>query len=144
MSKLSISAIPVELIDVVWPQCVEHINRVVEKAPEELSLDDIYRRLIVGETLLVTISDKSDIIAVNILERRYLGNGLSALYIPITGGTRMAEWMVDFLDVAKAIAKDLGCKQLRGLAVRKGWMKKLKPMGWQVAYEVIKCDVENE
>lgn len=53
----------------------------------------------------------------------------------------MNEWMDRFLDIVKAIAKDFNCTELRGIAARKGWMRKLKPLGWSEVSTIIKCDV---
>ena len=137
-----ISAVPVTLIDVVWPQCMEHIQRVVEKAHGEITLDSVKARLMTGNSLLITISKGVDIVACNVLEVRVMDSGLRALYIPITGGNDLDQWMPRFLEVAKAIAKDYQCTELRGLAVRKGWMRVLKSHGWEEVHTVIKCNIE--
>lgn len=140
--KYMISAVPVPLIEVVWPQCIEHIQRVVEKAHGEITLESVKARLMTGNSLLVTISKGVEIVACNILEVRVMDSGLRALYIPITGGNDLDKWMPRFLEVAKAIATDYQCTELRGLAVRKGWMRVLKSHGWEEVHTVIKCNIE--
>lgn len=137
-----ISAVPITLVDVVWPQCIEHIQRVVDRAHGEITLDSVKSRLMTGNSLLVTISKGVEIVACNILEVRVMDSGLRALYIPITGGHDLDQWMPRFLEVAKAIGKDYKCKELRGLAVRKGWMRVLKQYNWEEVHTVIKCDIE--
>ena len=141
MDSLNISAIPITLIEVVWDRCVPHISRVVERSHGELSLESVKGTLLSGNSMLITISDGSDIIAVNIVQVRTMDTGLKCLYIPITGGDRLDEWMPRFLEVAKAIGKDLECTELCGLAVRRGWMKKLAPQGWEFVHEVIRCSI---
>lgn len=141
MNKLTIAAVPVEMLGIVWPLAAPHIERVIQKAPDEITMDALYKRVTSSNSLLVVICDGKDVIAANILEVRTFDTGIRSLYIPITGGDRLNEWMVDFLTVCKAIAKDYKCTQLRGLAVRKGWMRKLEPLGWEEVHTVIKCEI---
>jgi hypothetical protein len=42
------------------------------------------------------------------------------------------------LDAEKEIAKSLGCVELRGCAVRNGWLRKLNKTAWQEVHTVIK------
>ena len=141
MSKLIIAAVPHELLGMLWPKAVKHIERVVAKAPDEITIEKLHERLLSGNSMLVVICDEQEVIAANILEVRTFDTGIRSLYIPITGGNRLDEWMEDFLNVCKAIAKDFKCTQLRGLAVRKGWMRKLEPLGWEEVHTVIKCEI---
>ena len=142
--KLRIGAVSSHLVDIVWDQVVPHLERVVKVAHGEITLDSVKDQLIKGDALLITISDGPDIIAVNTLEVRNLSSGLKVLYIPITGGDRMDEWMDEFLKVAQAVAKDFNCTRLRGLAVRKGWMRVLKQHDWHEVHTVIECNLERE
>ena len=63
------------------------------------------------------------------------------LAIPITGGDRLDEWMPEFLELMKHVARDLNCTELRGYASRDGWIRKLKPHGWEIAHTTIRCKV---
>ena len=49
------------------------------------------------------------------------------------------EWAEDFMVILKAAAKGYGCSELRGMAVRKGWMTKLKPLGWEEMFTTVRC-----
>lgn len=139
--KYNISAVPATLIDVVWPNIVDMVREVVKRAHGEITEESVYNKLLSGNTLLITISDGPDIIAINTVEVRTFETGLKALYIPITSGSHLDDWMPDFLEAAKGIARDFGCTELRGIAVRPGWLKKLKKEGWEPVHTVIKCDV---
>lgn len=141
MGKLNISASPPEMVDLIWGRCEAHIQRVVDVAHGEITTESVKARLKAGNSVLVVISEGAEIIACNVVEVRVMDSGLRALYIPITGGDRMSEWMEDFLRVAKAIAKDFNCTELRGLAVRKGWMRVLEKHDWETVHTVIKCEI---
>ena len=144
MSKYIIAAVPATMIELVWDKVTPHIDRVIEVAHGELTRESLFKRLISGNTLLITISLGADIVACNTLEVRTFDSGTKALFIPVVGGYDLDEWMPEFLVIAKAIAKDYECTELRGLAVRPGWTKKLKPHGWENVHMVIKCDLGEE
>ena len=139
IKDLIIAAVPASLIDLVWDRVTPHLQRVIDRAPDDLYMPRIKERLIEGHTLLVTISRGIDIVAVNVLDVKVLDTGKRVLYIPIVGGDELDNWMEDFLKVATAVAKDYNCTELRGMAARRGWMRKLKPYGWEECFTTVRC-----
>jgi hypothetical protein len=144
MSKLIIAAVPITMIDLIFPKCIPHLERVIEKAPDDINLEGIERSFKNGSRMLVTVSEGDQVIACNVLETCTHDTGHKVLYIPITGGDRLDEWMDRFLEIANAIALDLGCHELRGIASRAGWLRMLKAKGhdWYRLHEVVGCKVK--
>tara|TARA_R110000803_G_scaffold210829_1_gene284072 strand:- start:16652 stop:17083 length:432 start_codon:yes stop_codon:yes gene_type:complete len=142
MSDLIIAAVPITLIEVVWPQVMPLFKLVEDKSPEDTSQIETKRRILEGDELLITVSEGSKIVAFNVMTVITTDAGTRCLYIPITGGTRMSEWAERFLSIAKVIAKEHNCTQLRGLACRDGWLRYLKKFGWSEVFTTIKCDIE--
>lgn len=142
MDDIKIAAIPVNLVELIFPKAIPHLERVVEKAPNDVNIDTIKQALLSGSTMMVTISEGDQVIAVNILEATTYPTGHKVLYIPNTGGDRMDEWLDRFMEIAHAIAQDLGCDELRGMACRKGWLRALKEHDWYPIHEVIGCRVK--
>ena len=140
--KLHIVAIPANMIEMLWDKVETHIQSVVNVSHGELTCESSKERAMSGDVLLVAICDGTDIIAVNILEVRVFDSGKKALCIPIVGGSRMSEWKYDFLKYAHQIARDFDCEELRGFAVRKGWLRELKDDGWEEVYTTVSCKVE--
>jgi hypothetical protein len=140
--KYSLAAVPANMIDIIWDKVEPVLDRVVKVSNRELTLDGIKGRCINGKNLLVTVCAGKEIIAVVVLDVVEFESGLRALYIPVVGGENMNEWLADSFEVAKAIAKDFNCTEVRGLSVRKGWMRVLTKMNWQVITTVISCPVE--
>lgn len=139
--NLIIAAVPQTMLDLVWDRVVPHLEKPIALSHGEVTLESIKKRLLSGDVLLITVSRGTEIIAVNTVEVRTCESGLRALFIPLIGGSEMDEWMDRFLDIVKAIAKDFNCTELRGIAARKGWMRKLAPLGWSEVSTIIKCDV---
>ncbi len=144
MNDLIIAPVPITMVDLIWEKCTSCLELVIAKSPNEISLETIKASLLKGDAMMVTISDGDDIIAVNIVETYTFATGYKILIIPITGGTRMSEWQERFLNLMHIIAKDLDCKELRGLAVRKGWLRYLKKYGWEPVSTIVSCPVEQQ
>ena len=142
MSDLTISTVPPNLIDVMWSKLRPHLELVIDRAPDEVSLETVKAKLKKGDAMIITISDGETVVAVNTLEVQIFETGHKVLFIPMTGGERMEEWLDRFLDMAHAVARDLKCHELRGMACRKGWLRTLKPHDWYELHAVIGCKVK--
>jgi len=142
--NLIIGVVPATMIDLIWDKIIPLIALVEEKSPEDIVCSVVKEQLIGGHQLLVTISRNTEVIAINVLDIRTLDSGVKVLYIPITAGAEMELWLDRFLEIAKAIAKDHECIELRGLAVRNGWLRKLKPLGWEELFVTIRCKIGEE
>ena len=138
MSKYTISAIPCTLVELLWPQLEPHIQRATDLVPFETYTAAIKERLLSADTMALTVSIGTDIIAVITLEVREFDTGNKALFMPIVGGNEMFEWFDQCMSVIEAIAKDMGCQELRGLAARSGWMRVLKDKGWSEVYVTVR------
>ncbi|MCK4710642.1 MAG: hypothetical protein KAU21_18655 [Gammaproteobacteria bacterium] len=143
MSDLIISAVPVTLVEFMFPRATHHLERVIAKAPNDINLETIKSDLLKGNKMLVVILDGDDVIAVNVLEKAVYDTGHAVLYIPITGGDRMDEWLERFMNFAHGVARDLKCDELRGMACRKGWLKALEKHDWYDIHQVIGCKVKS-
>lgn len=141
MSDLVIGAVPATCIELVWDKVIPLIKMVEEKSPSDIDIGMVKERLLEGQNLLVTISRGSDIIALNVIDVKTLDTGVKVLFIPITAGSEMDLWLDRFLEIAIAIAKDYGCDELRGLACRDGWLRKLKPYGWEEVFTTIRYKI---
>jgi hypothetical protein len=135
---ITIAAVPANVIDLVWSRVEPLIRSVEALAPIDISTARVRDELRLGNKLLVTIARGEEIIAINVLDVRTLDSGAKVLYIPITAGTDIDSWLAEFLEVAEKIAIDYNCLELRGLAVRKGWLPKLKQYGWEEAFVTIR------
>ena len=144
MSKLKIAAVPIELLDHIFPKCIVHLEKVIKKAPDDLCIEGIKKDLYNGDSLLVIVSDMSEVVAVNVCTATTYDTGHKVMFIPITGGERMEEWLDDFMNIAQALAKDFQCHEIRGMACRKGWLKVLEKHNWYPIHTVIGCKVNYE
>lgn len=137
-----VAPVPITLVNVLWPQMVPHLQRVVNVANGEISLQSIKTSLLLGQSMIMAICKNEEIVAVVTAEKRTFESGKSALFLPIVGGDELDCWMHQVLELSKLIAKDLGCDVIRGLGARKGWIRKLKDEGWIEAYSVLELNLE--
>lgn len=140
--KFELAAIPGNTVHMLWDKICPILERVVAVSNRELTVDGIKGRCVSGHNLIVTVCLEGEIIAVTVLDVVQFESGLRAMYIPVVGGDYMDEWLEESFEIAKAIAKDLNCSEVRGLAARKGWMRRLKNMNWEEIVTVIRCPVE--
>lgn len=139
-----ISAIPVEMIDPIWPMAEPHLQKVVDVAHGEVTLESLKMRFLSLSAILLTINKGLNIVAVNSLEIRTFDSGVRAMFIPVTGGSELDGWYNQFMEVAISIAKEHGCTELRGLAARRGWLRKLEPLGWETLHQVVRYKLEEK
>jgi len=142
MSPYSFHMINPIMLEYLWPQLMVHLERVIKVSNGEFTEETIYNRAMNGGSVIVTVNMGSEIIAVTTIEVVTYDSGLKSLLIPIFGGDKMFSWGEDFLVFLKMLAKKYGCTELRGMAVRDGWMRALKNKGWSESYVVIKCPLE--
>lgn len=132
------TVVPIPLIAHIWDKIEPLIQDVIHKAPDDLNADACLESLLSFKSILVTVTRGNNLIAINTLRIQTLESGKKSLYIPITSGTELDEWMPGFLELAERIGRDHGATELRGLASRKGWMTKLKPFGWEEVFTTIR------
>ena len=137
MSEYTVTVVPRRMLDFVWDQCEPLIERVAKRAPDDIVTAITKQNLFNDAQRLIIISKGDSIYACHVLDVRTLDSGKNVLYISISAGEDMEEWLDDFHQLCEAIAKEHNCIELRGLACRKGWMKKLQPYGWSEQFTTI-------
>ena len=137
--ELSMVLVPNDVAHTIWDPIESMVQKIVDKAPDDVSMKELYDNITSGNMLLVLIIDKNEIpVACNVLDVRITSTGMRYLMIPITAGTRMKEWLDAFMKLASKIAIERDCKELRGMSIRKGWLRALAKHGWEEVHTTIK------
>ena len=134
--KFTVSAIKKELIQLVWPVVEGFLQQAVDHSNGEMCIEDVFKRLIKGNMLLVTISVESDIVAAIAIEQRNFGSGKRVLNLTLLGGSEMEHWMDEFSDIADKLAKDYKCDEIY-IVGRKGWVRALRSYGFETVHTVV-------
>ncbi len=137
---LIIAVVPVTLVPLLWNEMEPHLQRVVDKSPNEMSTETLNNELMSGECLASIVYEGTNIIATCVFQRIELDTGRPVLYVKALGGERIDEWLERMTKLGHLIASDMGCVELR-LNGRPGWTRKLKDDGWEVAHTVLTCKV---
>lgn len=140
--SLVIALVPPTMVDFIWPKCLPFFEMVKEKAPEDVGIETVYNRIMSGDTMLAAVLEGDEVIAINTLEIKELDSGNKILFLPIIGGARTKEWEDRFIELAHGIARVNNCIELRGMAVRKGWLRKLSSYGFEEHFVTLKCKVK--
>lgn len=131
MSDYKIVALPVTLVEVMWDKMIPHLKKAIEISNGELTEEGVKGVLTSGHNMGLLICRGENVTAVHTLEVRELSEGLRVLHINAIGGEEMDAWFEQYVTVMKAIAKDLNCTEVRGCAVRDGWLRYLKSTGFE-------------
>lgn len=134
--------IPSGLVEVLWPQIIVHLEKTIGLGCGDISEESIKTKATQGLTTLFIVTKGEDIVAVSTIEIATYESGLRALLIPIVGGSGIHDWGETWIKIIQALAKDLGCSELRGFAARDGWMRLLKTRGWKENHTVITLQLE--
>jgi hypothetical protein len=145
MSNHAFVVIPISLIRALWPVMQPLMQLVVDASAGEITCDSLLDKAMRGACSIVAVIriDSGAMVAVNTVEVCTYDSGMKALLIPVVGGTEAFEWGPDFLAECNRLAKDLGCKEMRGFSTRESWKRVLKDYGWHESHFVIARKVES-
>ena len=143
MGKLIVSAVPITLVEIIWPKCVPHLQKVVNEAPNDLTIDGLKKSLLEGNSMLLVVADGAKVVAASTIFHETYDTGHKALIISTIGGDRLSDWTDRYIEIVNALAIDFNCDEIRGLACRDGWLRTLKKRGWYKVHEVVGMKVIN-
>lgn len=137
-----IAAIPLELMDVIWSEVEPLLQLAIDESPDDLTMECVKSKIYSGHSLLLVLCSNGVIDIALTHEIREFDTGQKALYTPLVGGKGMDKHFDDWFNVAKELAKELGCNQIRGFAARDGWLKYLKRVGWEEVHTTIRIKLD--
>ncbi len=131
-----ISGITSDRVKDVWPICKEYIDLGNSKSKDEMTVEDIYDKLLETEMQLWLVYDENSKViscltteVINYPQRR-------TCRIVTLGGRDLDTWVDKFLDVLEEWAFAAACDSME-TACRKGFIKKLKKFGYEHTYTVL-------
>jgi hypothetical protein len=131
--EVEVLGLPTEIVEEIWPLLSQFIAAALLKGSPipETSLEDVKRRLLSQEAQGWVAIRGSEVLA---FMNTYIANTeiLSRLVIENIAGVEMDSWL-HLYDTVEAWAREKGLDQIlvRG---RKGWIKKLEPLGFEPQY----------
>lgn len=129
-----IAAIPIDQIDAYWPDVSPLLEKALEHGAGDLTLDYVYNDLKSGEEILLVVWDKEikAAITMEIVE----GRRTRWVNTVLCGGTDADSWLQEWLDAAVRIAEEQEAELLA--TGRRGWLRKLKPYGFEELQTVVR------
>jgi len=139
--KVLISAITPKMIPLVWHTVSHMVEMAIEHSNGELYLDDIYKRLLDNEMLLLTVSEGDRIIASLTVEKRDFPSGKRIMNVTTAGGADLHIWMESVNRAIDDLAKEHECSEIYIIG-RPGWMRMLKNIGYEKIHTVVSKKIE--
>jgi hypothetical protein len=140
--EFTVAAIKPENVVFMWPIVKSMLARAIAHSNGELEIDDILKRSIDGEILIVTISQEEEVVAAIAIEQRTFNSGKRILNLTLVGGNEMVNWMDKFSEIANNLAKDYKCDEIY-IVGRPGWTRTLKRLGFETVHTVVSRKVED-
>ena len=134
--NLYISGIPSERLNEVWEDCEPYIAMGNGKSRDEMSVEDIYKRLSEARMQIwLVFNEDKDIISV--LTTEIIDYPRKTVCRIVTlGGKDLDIWVEDWLETIEAWALENDCVAMETVC-RKGFIKKLEKFGYENAYTVL-------
>jgi hypothetical protein len=144
MSEFTIAIIPVDCVEAAWPRASVFIKMATDLSHGEASTDTVKERCLSGDAILLTVFKGTEMYGAITGEVRTFDTGVSALFWPIVGGKDMELWFDEMYHAMLEVAKASGCDEMRGIAVRNGWLRRLKSLGWEEVSTSVRCPIIKE
>jgi hypothetical protein len=124
-SGLATTGIPLRDLHVVWPDLWPLLEPAVQRTPDK---PDVLARLIAGDAELWAVYEDGRPVAA--ITTWITLDPEKRCRIWLVGGSRVRDWVGDFLPKVEAWARGLGCVALYASG-RDGWTRLAKNMGWE-------------
>lgn len=123
------AAVRTEHVAHFWPKVVEWLRRALAEAVQhELNIQDVYRRCLSGESLMVLLALGDDLTGVAVLDYSVDPAGDGYVLVYACGGERMPLWIGELVKTCRAIAQERGARRVL-MVGRKGWQPFLEAQG---------------
>jgi hypothetical protein len=124
--------------DQVWEEIRPMLLKTLEYSDGKYLPEDIYQSIKNNDMQLWVVYDKTGLLSFCITQiLNYPQKKI--LSLPFVGGKEMFRWL-NLTEIIKEFAREKKCDFAEGYA-RDGWLKVLKPLGFEKSYSIIKCDL---
>lgn len=134
--QFTVAAIKPENVVFMWPIVKSMLARAITHSNGEIEIDEILKRAIDGEVLIVTISEEKEVVAAIAIEQRDFNSGKRILNLTLVGGNNMSSWMDKFSEIANNLAKDYNCDEIY-IVGRPGWTRTLRRLGFETIHTIV-------
>jgi len=140
---ITLKSVPSYDIDAVWHDIVGYLDFTETRSHGTMSAESI-RDAIRDRDMqaMVVVDDDNEIIGVAVTELRSSPTGTRVLHIVALAGDRFDEWQEEGDRILRKWALSIEAPVVQ-LVGRRGWVKRLKPLGWQEDAVMMTLDLRN-
>ena len=127
---MQVSFVPVEYIDIVWPQARAYLDGAAKYTYGRFTVEDIKVGIETKpQQLWIAFEDDDNVLGAVVTEVITYPR-MKALVMHFTGGVELAKWKPDMLKVLQRFAKDNDCAVIESYG-REGWGKVFQNDGFK-------------
>jgi hypothetical protein len=119
-----------DLIDKIWPHVKHFVKRAIERSMSDYTLDYVYRKLLLGESLLWIEAEGKDILAAATTEICGVLDTNKRVCVITTMGGKTSDMFLHHLSKIEQYAREEKCELVR-LYGRPGWARVLSDHGYK-------------
>jgi hypothetical protein len=122
-------AVRSDQVPYLWPRVGKWVRWALDDAVNEnLNIQDVYRRCLSGEFLMVTMQIGDELAGVAVLDYSIDPRGEGYVLVACCGGERMPLWIGEFIATVRRIANERGARRVL-MVGRRGWQPILEQHG---------------
>jgi len=133
---MQINGIEPDMVEVMWPNVVEHVESACKHSNGELDTDGILLDLIDDKMRLIVMRNEDGIVAVMTIKINYFDTGKKVLTIVTTGGDNIDDWVNEIDQALTEISKREKCSEIY-IVGRAGWTRKLKRLDYNTIHTTV-------
>jgi hypothetical protein len=138
---MQVSYVPVEYIEVVWPQIEEYLDGAATYTYGRFNVSDIRTGLYTKPQQLWVAFDETDKIYGAVVTEITTYPRMKALVMHFTGGVELGSWKPNMLELLQKYAKDNNCDVIESYG-REGWGKVFKNDGFKSRFMFYELPVD--
>jgi hypothetical protein len=133
-----ITPVPSTHVDDVWECVRDHIDRAITQVDTGFCLDDVLEKLRESDMQLWVVNqfDAAVVTQIQVYPQH------KVLLFVAVGGSNMAEWLDEMLDVIEEWGRQMGCRYAEAFG-RAGWERAVKHRDFHKVYTVVRKDLSN-
>ncbi len=140
--SVEITSIPTKLVHTYWYDLYKYIDSALMHSLGEVTSVQLLEMILAEKAQLWGVAREGIFIGAAVTEVVQYPN-TSALRITTLGGEGMAKWVDDMGKVLEKFAKSIGASRIEAVG-RKGFIRRLAPLGYRPAYTIMIKEVESD
>ena len=139
-NPVRVVAIPANCAREYWPNVERFAESALQHAADNMTVQTVLEMIVSGNLILVVVTDERDVPLASMTFEVVDKPEGKICHCMTLGGDDLETWVEDFVEVWRAVAKQLDCKRVT-IKGRAGWERYAKRFGFEHQYTIMSLEV---